>query len=146
MGLVCGWVGQRKKQELLKGLRGVEDASCCTVYNDFRVPKWQMDIAFNSAIISRAEDASLNISAYYRTSSSVEVTTGFVFWPWEILHLPFSENDCHCLWAELLRSTGNLVTQFSDKCPYFCRWAKRSNQIWKLFLLETYHPLCFPKW
>lgn len=54
---------KRRKQELLKGLRGVVDATCCTVYDDFRVPKWQMDIVFfNSAMISRAEDALLNIS------------------------------------------------------------------------------------
>lgn len=77
IGLVCGLVGQRKKQKLLKGLRGVEHVSCSTVDDNFRVPKWQMDLVFNSTMISRAEDALLNISGY-RASFSAEVTTGFV--------------------------------------------------------------------
>lgn len=38
-----------------------------------------MDIVFfNSAVLPRAEDALLNISGSYRTTSSAEVTTGFV--------------------------------------------------------------------
>lgn len=71
------WMGRPKEKS--GALRGVEDASCCTVYDDFRVPKWQMDIVFfNSAMISRAEDAFLNISGCYRTSFSAEVATSFV--------------------------------------------------------------------